>query len=671
MSGSLQSGIIRRVRRMLDMVWYEWLLRRQSYWKCVVEGEKARDRKDWRFAAESFERAARARPSSALPLMRAGKAWILAGEPVLAEICLQKANLIDPLDGRVKDAFERVRAMPYPRRSKHVDLDRVDVDFPGEDWNDRRGPTPIVQPCPEVGTFIILVDGRGRQPSDVRATLRSLLDQSLTGWRALALVDEEVLGHPVTSIGSTSSQVTFWGALEGVLATESEGPTVMVNAGVVLDVEALAWLSQALKFGADAAWTDHDHYEFSWPGGLYRSRPVFFSAPGPYDLRTVPLQPELVVFASHERTLIETALGDVTDAILAVHSAGGVLRHIPLTLASKPSRVGDKPERKKAKPSLLLEADNRPIIVVVPTRDHADLLKACVASLRDKSSRTELLEIRVLDNRSQESQSRQLFERLTQTGQAIVMPMDESFNWARFNNLGARGAPEDAILVFANNDIEMLSEAWDDHLRRLLADSEVGVVGARLLYADDGLQHVGVALGAVAGRPVHEGRLSAPDCSGPLDRWSRTREASAVTGAFMAVRSEVFRNAGEFNEDLAIAYNDLDFCLRVRELGLSVLYCAEIEALHHESKTRGATLNAEKAAWDDAEFRDFQAAWGDHAVRDAFINPHWSLSDERHFERMRIPSRSQVLDALLDPRPSRERAVSRSAESFRQSVTEY
>ena len=125
MSGSLQSGIIRRVRRMLDMVWYEWLLRRQSYWKCVAEGEKARDRKDWRFAAECFERAARARPSSALPLMRAGKAWILAGEPVLAEICLQKANMIDPLDERVKDAFERVRAMPYPRRSKYVEQDRV------------------------------------------------------------------------------------------------------------------------------------------------------------------------------------------------------------------------------------------------------------------------------------------------------------------------------------------------------------------------------------------------------------------------------------------------------------------------------------------------------------------------------------------------------------------
>lgn len=152
--------------------------------------------------------------------------------------------------------------------------------------------------------------------------------------------------------------------------------------------------------------------------------------------------------------------------------------------------------------------------------------------------------------------------------------------------------------MFANNDMEMLSDGWDLEVRRLLAIDGVGVVGARLLYPNDRVQHAGIVMGALNGEPLHEGLRTSRNERGPLDRWVRRRPATAVTGAFMAMRRSVFDQVGGFDaENFAVSCNDVDFCLHAGVAGWTILYAPEFILHHHECVSRGhSNTEAKKSA---------------------------------------------------------------------------
>jgi O-antigen biosynthesis protein len=252
----------------------------------------------------------------------------------------------------------------------------------------------------------------------------------------------------------------------------------------------------------------------------------------------------------------------------------------------------------------------------VPTRDRLDLLDRCVTSLLDRTV-YDKFRLVVVDNGSREPRTHRFFSQLRSPHR--VLRCDEDFNWSRLNNLAARNS-DAPFLVFLNNDIEILDGTWLEALLEHSQRNEVGVVGAKLLYPDGRLQHAGVTLG-IGGAAGHAFKgLREDDARAWLS--DVVRNCSAVTGACMMTRASVFREVGGFDEKLRVAFNDVDFCLRVREAGYRVVYTPNARLVHHESATRG-TLHPRE---DDQLMRRRWRALLSEC--DPFYNPNLSQGHE-------------------------------------------
>jgi hypothetical protein len=193
-------------------------------------------------------------------------------------------------------------------------------------------------------------------------------------------------------------------------------------------------------------------------------------------------------------------------------------------------------------------------------------------------------------------------------------------------------------------------------LRRLLAEPEVGAVGARLLYEDMTIQHAGVLCGQ-ENLVGHEGVGAAAEEPGPLGRWQTLRAAGAVTGAFLGCRQDAFAAAGGFDEQaLPVSFNDVDFCLKLRAAGLTVLYEPRIALIHYESKSRGHDdADPVKQERAEAEQSRLIERWGEALQVDPGWNPHWSRWT-RPFAALREPSPAEIarhLAASCAPDPWR------------------
>nr|WP_256476249.1 glycosyltransferase [Siccirubricoccus soli] len=293
--------------------------------------------------------------------------------------------------------------------------------------------------------------------------------------------------------------------------------------------------------------------------------------------------------------------------------------------------------------------DETRISVIVPTRNGGTMLREALASLAAKAARPTLLEPLVIDNGSDAPETLAILAGLG----CPVLRLDEPFNWSRLNNQ-AVARTRGGILLFLNDDTRMLSEGWDLWLRRLLAEPEVGAVGARLLYEDMTIQHAGVLLGQEK-LAAHEGVGAAAEEGGPGGRWQALRAAGAVTGAFLGCRREAFLGVGGFDEtSLPITFNDVDLCLKLRAAGLQVLYAPQIALLHYESKSRGhddADRGRQERA--EAEAQRLTERWGEGLLLDPGCNPHWSRW-ARPFSALREPSAAEIarhLAATASERP--------------------
>jgi tetratricopeptide (TPR) repeat protein/GT2 family glycosyltransferase len=281
------------------------------------------------------------------------------------------------------------------------------------------------------------------------------------------------------------------------------------------------------------------------------------------------------------------------------------------------------------------------IQVIVPTRDHGDDVRYFVESLRRRAAAPASLRVMVIDNGSEQIETVRILERLSAEEGVRVVRMDEPFNWSRLNSRAAVLC-DAQMLVFANDDMVMLTDGWDRQLRGLLERSEIGAVGARLIYPDDTVQHAGILLGwpHIA---EHDGRYEPVSNPGPGSRWHVTRAVSAVTGAFLAVRRTVFEAVGGFDETaLPIAYSDIDFALKVRARGLRILWTPNISLRHYESKSRGLDhLDPEKRVRNEAERRVMEERWGAALRIDPGVNPIWH-SATLPFRLISAPSREWI-----------------------------
>ena len=268
----------------------------------------------------------------------------------------------------------------------------------------------------------------------------------------------------------------------------------------------------------------------------------------------------------------------------------------------------------------------RPLVsIVIPTRDRKDLLQMCIESLKQHTEYSQY-EVIVVDNGSVEQDALAYLELLKQQSGVRVMREDIPFNYSSLNNLGVAQAKGEYILML-NNDIEFTHADWLDEMMSWAALPEVGCVGAKLWYPNGTLQHGGVILG-IGGMAGHAHRGISKIDNGYVGRAVVHQNLSAVTGACMLVKRSIYEKVGGLDERFAVAYNDIDFCLRVREAGYQNVWTPYAEMVHHESATRGMDSNPEKRMRLEAEVALMKERWGSILQADPAYSPHLTRLDE-------------------------------------------
>ena len=257
------------------------------------------------------------------------------------------------------------------------------------------------------------------------------------------------------------------------------------------------------------------------------------------------------------------------------------------------------------------------VSIVIPTRDRADLLGACVDSVLDKTDHP-AFEIVIADNGSKERATFALFERLTADPRVRVVRTPGPFNYSRINNEAVRQSAGELVCLL-NNDIEVITPGWLREMAGWALQPRIGCVGAKLYYPNDTIQHAGVILG-IGGVAGHSHRTFPREHPGYFSRLKLAHDISAVTGACLVVRREVWDEVSGLNEALTVAFNDVDVCLRVRAAGYRNVFTPFAELYHHESPSRGLEDSPEKVARFQGEIAIMQSAWGSHLISD----PHYS-----------------------------------------------
>jgi GT2 family glycosyltransferase len=270
--------------------------------------------------------------------------------------------------------------------------------------------------------------------------------------------------------------------------------------------------------------------------------------------------------------------------------------------------------------------DPAPLVsLVIPTRDAADLLKTCVETILAKTAYRPY-ELIVVDNQSRDPAAVRLLRELEERKVARVLRYDAPFNYSAINNLGVREARGE-IVGLLNNDLEIMEPGWLTTMVAQALRPEVGAVGARLLYPDGTVQHGGVILG-IGGVANHAHRNFPGTEPGYFGRLQLVQDFSAVTAACLLVRRDVYLRAGGLDESIAVAFNDVDFCLRLRKAGLRCVYTPDATLVHHESRSRGKDDSPEKRARFAREVETIMARWGEVLRSDPAYNPNLTLESE-------------------------------------------
>jgi GT2 family glycosyltransferase len=252
----------------------------------------------------------------------------------------------------------------------------------------------------------------------------------------------------------------------------------------------------------------------------------------------------------------------------------------------------------------------------MPTRDKHAVLRACVESI-ERRTRWRRWELIVVDNGSADPRALAYLEELGRRHR--VLRDARPFNWSALNNAAAREARGEHLL-FMNNDMEVQAPDWIEALLEHAQRPEVGAVGARLLYPDRRVQHAGVVLG-IGSAAGHGFKYLPEDDPGYASLAHAIRDVSAVTGACMMVPRARFDEVGGFEEQMPVAYNDIDFCLKLRRAGHLVVYTPYATLLHHESATR----RYEHPAEDEVLLK---VRWRDELLHDPYYSPHLTRDRE-------------------------------------------
>lgn len=264
------------------------------------------------------------------------------------------------------------------------------------------------------------------------------------------------------------------------------------------------------------------------------------------------------------------------------------------------------------------------LTLIIPTRDRLDCLQPCIESILERSSYPSY-DILIVDNDSTEPDTHAFLQGIA-SDKVRVLPVAGDFNFSRLNNRAVAETTSE-IVCLVNNDIVALTPDWMEEMVSFAVQPQTGCVGARLWFPDETLQHGGVILGigGIAGhahRGLHRGER------GYFGRAVLHQEFSAVTGACLMIRRALYLEVGGLDEALAVAYNDIDFCLRVDRAGYRTVWTPYAELLHYESASRGLEDNPWKVERLNREAALMKARWGDALTLDPAYNPNLTLDFE-------------------------------------------
>lgn len=268
--------------------------------------------------------------------------------------------------------------------------------------------------------------------------------------------------------------------------------------------------------------------------------------------------------------------------------------------------------------------DNPRVSVIIPNKDHHGDLDLCMRAILTRGTYKNV-EFVVVENNSTEKATFEYYEAVQREfPQVRVVVWEREFNYSAINNFGVQHASGE-YLLFLNNDTELIAENFIEEMLGFCQREDVGAVGARLLYQDDTIQHAGVVIGfgGIAGHTfigLHKAENSY------FHRAMCAQDYSAVTAACMMSKKTVFERVGGFSEDLAVAFNDIDYCMKVRSLGKLVVYAPYAVLYHYESKSRGLEDTPEKVARFNREVARFAKKWPDILREgDPYYNPNLTL----------------------------------------------
>lgn len=514
---------------------------------------------------------------------------------------------------------------------------------------------------------------------DQRAVLRSLAAlraQSWGHWSATLVIDRgdaDAFAEPVRDDSRVRlhERTGAAGALADAISAASGDYLMVIRPGDLVAPLALYCLAAAINADPDCALIYADDDQLGAAGG--RSHPRFKPGWNPellwsqdYIGAAVAMRRDQVTACGGWRDSFGDAAGYELLLRLTRELPAQRIRHLPLILLHRAPPHAAAPAQHtqhlralrehfsgcpgtRVEPGLLpashrvvlpLPAPPPKVSVIVPSRDGYAHLKTCIDSLLERSRypQPELnLELILVDNQSRDPATLALFEHTARRPGVRLLRYDAPFNFSAINNRAA-GLASGAVLILLNDDTEVLSPHWLEEMVTLALRPDVGAVGAKLYYPDGSVQHggLGLGIGGVAGH-LH---LGAPhDADGYLGRLKLTQAVGAVTGACLAVQRSKYLAVGGLDEqNLSVALNDVDLCLRLAERGWRSVWTPHAELVHHESRTRGADNTPEKQALFEREYGYMRRRW------------ELQLSDDIYYHRNL--TRSQLDLGFADaPRP--------------------
>lgn len=265
------------------------------------------------------------------------------------------------------------------------------------------------------------------------------------------------------------------------------------------------------------------------------------------------------------------------------------------------------------------------VSIIIPNKDHIDDLEKCLKSIKSKTTYSNY-EIIIVENNSEDECTFEYYNKINDEN-INVIKYEGIFNYSAINNLGFENAKGEYIILL-NNDVEIISESWIEEMLMYCQREDVGVVGAKLYYPDDTIQHAGLGLGllTLAG---HYHRHFPREHPGYMGRLIYAHDVTAVTAACLMVKREVYEEVGGLDETFEVAFNDVDFCMKVRKKGYLIVFTPFAELYHYESKSRGLDSEPQKRERFLGEVSRFQTKWKKELANgDPYYNYNLSLDKE-------------------------------------------